>query len=418
MFRQTIADAAVSLAKEYSHDQVQPRHIWAAVARHFRLRPEVAPTLVSTQTALNPKGTAYTTPLLSAEAEQLLRSFRDEDATVSALLSAFARSAGGTTAAVSNATATASATVRQQPLEAKPPQSPDAALHPAQPQTVTAVLAELDALIGLTAVKSQVRRLLSVVQANTERRNGGLPEVAANLHLVFSGPPGTGKTTVARIIARLYAAAGALPGSKFVEAGRVDLVAGYVGQTALKTSDAIKRSIPGVLFIDEAYALTQSHGEDYGAEAIATIVKAVEDHRRQFAVIVAGYEDEMNEFISSNPGLRSRFSTTIQFPNFTPDELSLVFASLAAGAGMTLADGVLARASEIFARAIKSPGFGNARFARTLFEESFARMAARAADDGKVELHELHVLTPNDLAWDGSDATGTRPRIGFLSSDS
>jgi len=413
MFRKSIADAALSFAKEYSHAQVQPRHIWAAVARHFRGRPEIAAWVTSAQHALAPKGSSYETPALSAEAEQLLRSFRDEDAAIAALLNAFTNGGGASPFSASAPTSNEAQQAQQQSVQAQPSAQPNSTTAVSQPQTVDAVLAELDGLIGLDAVKSQVRRLLSVVQANGERRKAGLPEVASNLHLVFSGPPGTGKTTVARIIARLYSAAGALPGSNFVEAGRVDLVAGYVGQTALKTNDAIKRSMPGVLFIDEAYSLTQNHGQDFGAEAIATIVKAVEDHRRQLAVIVAGYDDEMNEFIASNPGLRSRFSTTIQFPNFTPHELALVFARLAEGAGMSLANGVLPRASDIFAKAMKLPAFGNARFARTLFEESFARMATRAADDGRVELHELHEIAPNDLVWDGGDVSGTRGRIGF-----
>lgn len=279
------------------------------------------------------------------------------------------------------------------------------------------MLAELEGLIGLASVKRRVMSVIAVVQANEERTKAGLPTVSPGLHLVFTGPPGTGKTTIARLVARLYASTGALPGANFAEASRSDLVAGYVGQTAIKTAGLIQRTRPGVLFIDEAYSLTPTHDSDFGAEAIATLVKAMEDHRQEFAVIIAGYGEEMSALIASNPGLRSRFKTYIEFPDYTPAELTKIFEGFGKSSSILLSTGAIEKAQDIFSRAVGKRGFGNARFARSLFEEAYARMSARAAADGFVRVEELMEITVEDVDWQDGALHKEVRRMGFGGDD-
>src|SRR4249919_1432110 len=224
------------------------------------------------------------------------------------------------------------------------PASPIAStVTPAAKETTEQILAELDALIGLVPVKAAVRRLIAVQLLNTERRAAGLPEVNASLHVVFTGEPGTGKTTVARIIGRLYGSIGLVSKGHTVEVSRADLVAGYVGQTAMKVQAAVERAVGGVLFIDEAYALSMEGSGEFGAEAVAELVKLMEDHRDDLAVIAAGYPEEMKRFIDSNPGLRSRFTHYIDFRVYSPAELVQVFEGFAVTAKVALGDGVAER---------------------------------------------------------------------------
>jgi hypothetical protein len=404
VIRSRLRDAAIEAAKAYGHAEVEPRHVWWAAARQYRERPEVAPRLPPLKAALEPRGDALEAPRVGEEAEKLLAGVSTQDDVLTALLAHLG--AGPQPEGAGPWAAGAEEAARTTP-----------AVQPAAaakgPETVAEILEELDRLVGLSPVKTQVRSILAVVQANEERTRAGLAPVSAGLHLVFTGPPGTGKTTVARLVARLYAAAGALAGANFTEVGRADLVAGYVGQTALKTSEVIQRTRPGVLFIDEAYALAPTHASDFGAEAIATLVKAMEDHRGELAVIAAGYGDEMSAFIGSNPGLRSRFKTYVDFPDYAPEELATVFELFAASAGIGLQEGVLEQARRIFAKAALKPDFGNARFARSLFEQAYGRMAARALADGEMTLEELTALAVADLEWqDIAPERGGRP-LGF-----
>jgi SpoVK/Ycf46/Vps4 family AAA+-type ATPase len=285
--------------------------------------------------------------------------------------------------------------------------------RPVARESIASILAELDALVGLAPVKVEVRRLVAVQRLNAERRRNDLPEVDGSAHLVFTGDPGTGKTTVARLIARLYGALGVVSQGHLVEATRADLVAGYVGQTALKVQDLVLTALGGVLFVDEAYALARGELVDFGDEAVAMLVKMMEDHRDNLAVIVAGYREEMWDFIRSNPGLRSRFTHYIDFPNYDAPELAQIFESIAGQARVRVDASVLARVGELVEEARSVEDFGNARFARSLFERAYANMAARAAADDRIDPDELDVMIAADLPEIESSSADRRRRIGF-----
>jgi Cdc6-like AAA superfamily ATPase len=410
MLRSHLNDGALAAAKGWSHEAVEPRHVGYAIARHFRERPEVAVLQAQARAALEPRGTSVRVPVVSDEARALLDSITSDADAVTALHDMLGE-APPSEAHTGTPHDGAAQAVDAPAADAQVASGAMASAH--APETVADVLAELDALVGLATVKAQVRQVVAVVQANRARIDAGLTPVNPGLHLVFTGPPGTGKTTVARLVARLYAASGALPGSRFTEVDRSDLVAGYVGQTAMKTADVLRRTRPGVLFVDEAYSLTPSHASDFGAEAIATLVKAMEDHRDDLAVIVAGYREEMTHFVESNPGLRSRLKTFVAFPDYAPGELGRIFTGFVESAGLSLADGALEKAEALFEEAIGRADFGNARFARSLFEQAYARMALRAAADGTIDVAELTELQPDDVRGGDDGPSSARPSIGF-----
>ena len=410
MLSSHLSDAALTAAKAWSHDDVEPRHVAFAIVQHFSGTPEFDALAESAKTALAPRGTSFAVPDFTEAARALLGSIESEEDALAALIDLYGTDRSG------NAVPSAAEAVQgaDDAADGESTTAHEAETEQAPPaESVSDILAELDALIGLRSVKEQVRSVVAVVQANQTRAEAGLATVNPGLHLVFTGPPGTGKTTVARLIARLYAACGALPKATFTEVDRSDLVAGFVGQTAIKTADVLRKTRPGVLFVDEAYSLTPTHPSDFGAEAIATIVKAMEDHRDDLAVIVAGYRDEMTHFVESNPGLRSRLKTYIDFPDFEPGELGEIFAALVQSAGLRLAPGAAEAADLIFAQAVRRDAFGNARFARSLFEQAYARMAVRAAADGVVEVEELMELLPEDLESSDSGPTSSQRPIGF-----
>lgn len=257
---------------------------------------------------------------------------------------------------------------------------------------------ELEELIGLEKVKHDVREMIGLAKVRKMREEKGMKEVPVSLHLVFLGNPGTGKTTVARILAKLYKEIGILETGQLVETDRSGLVAGYVGQTAIKTQKKIEEAMGGVLFIDEAYMLNQE-GENYGQEAIDTILKAMEDHRDKFIVIVAGYTDLMKAFVESNPGLKSRFNKYFEFPDYTVDELQQIFEMQCRKYQYKLTDEADAAVKEEIVKLEKAKGenFANAREVRNLFEKIITNQAARISELDDVDEETLMTITIDDL---------------------
>ncbi len=269
-------------------------------------------------------------------------------------------------------------------------------LPPARP--VDDVMAELDALIGLDNVKAEVRRLTSMLQVQQIRAERGLPVIETSHHLVFTGNPGTGKTTVARLLSQIYRAVGVVAKGHLVETDRSKLVAGFVGQTAIKTLETLQAALGGMLLIDEAYALARGGDNDFGREAIDTLVKFMEDHRDDLAIVAAGYTAEMVDFIDANPGLKSRFTRTISFPDYSDDELVAIFLALGEKSQYVCSDDALARVRHFVSVEPRTRGFGNARFVRNLFETAIAHQAQRVAPLSDPSDEQLTTLTAADIA--------------------
>ena len=396
--RSSIEDTAVGVAKGHDHGEVSELHILRALLTKFGTdgvgvtNKDVDDKLAQFKSAPSP------VIAISTEAATVLARVGNEEP---------ARIIGDLVSKHFGVVATATLSSAMAPSESLSQESPTAEVSA---ETLKKAMGELNSLIGLDGVKDQIAKLMNMHEANNIREKQNLPRIPVGLHLVFTGSPGTGKTTVARIVAQMYQAIGLLPGGQLVEVDRSSLVAGYVGQTALKVQEAINQARGGVLFIDEAYALSADRGAGFGDEAISTLVKAMEDQRDSLAIIVAGYHEPMQEFIASNQGLKSRFQNTISFADYKTSELLDIFKVIAGGYKITLTEDVLKAVEKYFDEVKPAGDMGNARYVRNLFEKMYLNLSSRAAADGNMELHELVEFAVEDIpAPDGVK----KPTIGF-----
>ncbi len=374
-----IRESASSVAKKYDHSELTKLHILYGIRRRF---PDQLSKLsveeIEKRISLLPR-VPSNVMVVSEEVESLLSNIQYPQQAVEIATTLALHLLEIDLGNISSGTVEASAETGQEKL------------------SLSESLEQLNKLIGLNEVKTQVSKLINVHQANNIRSAQGLPKVPVGLHCVFTGSPGTGKTTVARYLASMYNSIGLLPSNKVYEVDRSALVAGYVGQTALKVQDAVEKAKGGVLFIDEAYSLSADSGAGFGDEAISTLVKAMEDHRENLAIIVAGYKEPMKQFIESNQGLKSRFQNYIHFSDYSSKELLSIFEELCHSHQMEIDQVAKVDLLKHIEAAKPQGDQGNARYIRNLFEKMYLNMSHRAAEDGNIDLHEILKFNSRDI---------------------
>lgn len=266
-------------------------------------------------------------------------------------------------------------------------------------ETLEDALAELNSLIGLNDVKTEINTLINFIKIQKAREESGLKSSSLSYHIVFTGNPGTGKTTVARIVAKIYRHLGILSEGKLVETDRSGLVAQYTGQTAVKVNKTVDSALNGILFIDEAYALVGENKDDFGNEAVATLIKRMEDDRDKLAIVLAGYTNEMKEFIDTNPGFKSRINRYINFPDYKPNELFDIFESMCCKLDYVLTEDAKIELRIVFEKAYsnRDKSFGNGRFVRNIFEKAMEQQANRIAKENNLTKEKLTTIEKDDI---------------------
>jgi len=412
-----LTDAALGVARRSRRSSVASVHVLVALLQHPRIGTRIGGRSIDVRSLVGPLGSAQRPPSMSPEASKLLARCRTEGAAVEVLFELIARHdpddrppSATDRPSPHRVLDDAPASVRRRAPgpRSDAPRDRTASADLSRRERLQRAEQALDALVGLASVKQEVRALVALQEVNLQRQREGQPALGGSLHLILSGNPGTGKTTVARILADFYAGLGVLSQGHLVEVDRAGLIGQYVGHTAAKVTEVVGQALGGVLFIDEAYSLASSPGQnDYGREAIDTLVKLMEDHRDDLAVFVAGYASEIPRLLAMNPGLPSRLGRTIDFPDYSVEELAEIFGRLAGAAGLGVGEETVGRLHEVLRDAASESRASNGRLVRNLFEDACRAMALRVA--GGVGRPDS--LLPEDLP--SPPPAPQKQRIGF-----